>query len=69
MKVSIKSFDVHMDVKNNGIEFEIYRNDGTFLGDCILSKTGLIWCSGKTSRAKGIKATWQEFISWMEGES
>ena len=34
MKVAIKSFDVGMEVKTNGIEFEICTPDGaTFLGD------------------------------------
>ena len=52
MKVGIKEFNVAMEVKkNNGIEFEVYDNDGTFRGDCYLTKTGLIWCEGKTSRA------------------
>jgi hypothetical protein len=65
MKVSIKSFEVDMDVKTNGIEFEVYENDGTFRGDCILTKTGLIWCEGKTQRKNGTKASWDEFIEWM----
>jgi hypothetical protein len=66
MKVSIKSFDVQMDVKNNGIEFEVYDSAGKFLGDCIVTKKGLIWCRGKTSRKNGVKVSWQEFIDWME---
>jgi hypothetical protein len=65
MKVAIKDFDVQMEVKNNGIEFEVYDNDGTFRGDCYLTKTGLIWCEGKTSRQNGVKVTWAEFIEWM----
>lgn len=65
MKVGIKSFDVEMAVKTKGIEFEVYDNDGTFRGDCILTKTGLVWCEGKTARANGKKATWEQFITWM----
>ncbi len=65
MKVSIKTFDVEMDVKTNGIEFEVYDNDGTFRGDCFLTKTGLIWCEGRTRRENGVKVTWDEFITWM----
>ena len=65
MKVTIKSFDVGMEVKNSGIEFDIHSPDGeNFLGDLILTKTGLIWCDGKTSRANGKKVSWQEFIAW-----
>jgi hypothetical protein len=66
MKVGIKSFDVEMDVKNNGVEFEVYDNDGTFRGDCVITKTSLIWCKGKTTRQKGMKVTWDDFIKWME---
>jgi hypothetical protein len=67
VKVTIKSFDVDMEVKNNGMELDIYEPDGTtFLGDVIVTKTGLIWCKGKTSRAKGMKVTWKEFIERME---
>ena len=65
MKVSIKSFDVQMDVKNNGIEFQIYDNDENFLGDCIVSKTGLTWCKGKTARENGVKMGWAKFIDMM----
>ena len=67
MKVTIKSFDVGMEVKNNGIEFDIYAPNGTDrLGDCIVTKTGLTWCKGKTNRKNGVKVTWQDFITWME---
>ena len=33
MNVSIKSFDVKMDVKTKGVEFEVYDTQGKFLGD------------------------------------
>jgi hypothetical protein len=68
MKVSIKSFDVDMDVKNKGIEFEVYDNDGTHLGDVILTKKYVIWCKGKTGRDNGIRFKWEEFIERMEQE-
>ena len=64
MRVSIKSFDVAMDVKNKGIGFEVYDNDGHFRGDCHLAKTGLIWCQGKKTRAKGVRISWARFIEW-----
>lgn len=68
MQVSIKSFDVDMDVKNKGIEFEVRDNDDKHLGDVILTKTKVIWCKGKTDRENGISFTWQEFIDRMEKE-
>jgi hypothetical protein len=40
MKAVIKSFDVGMEIKNNGIEFDVYEPNGTErLGDCIITKT------------------------------
>jgi hypothetical protein len=65
MKVGIKTFEVDMDVKTNGIEFQVYENDGTFRGDCIPTKTGLIWCEGRKRRENGVRVSWDEFISWM----
>ena len=67
MKVGIKSFHVDMEVKNKGIEFEVYDNGegGAFRGDCIVSKTGLTWCEGKKQRKNGTHVTWNEFIAWM----
>jgi hypothetical protein len=66
MKVSIKSFEVEMHVKNKGIEFEVYDNDDNHLGDIVLTKTRVIWCKGKTSRKKGKRLKWKEFIERME---
>lgn len=68
MKVSIKSFHVNMDVKNKGIEFDIYNNDDTHRGDVILTKTGLIWCEGRTRRENGVSVSWDDFIEWMNEE-
>ncbi len=65
MKVNIKDFTINMDVKTNGIEFEVRDNDGNFRGDCYITKTGLIWCEGKTSRTNGTSVTWDQFINWM----
>lgn len=65
MKVTIKSFDVEMEVKNNGIEFEVRKPDGTFLGDCIVSKTEVIWMPGKTKKENGKRVKWEKFIEWM----
>jgi len=66
MKVSIKDFQVAMEIKNNGIEFEVYDNADKFLGDCVVTKTGLTWCKGKTARENGAKITWRDFIAQME---
>ena len=66
MKVSIKSLSVDMDVKSNGVEFEIRSPDGkTFLGDCFLTMSNLIWCNGRTEKSNGQKIKWTDFIALM----
>ena len=50
VSVLIKSFDVKMDVKNKGVEFEVRDNLKVFLGDCIVTRRGLVWCKGKLLR-------------------
>ena len=66
MKVSIKSFDVKMDIKKKGVEIEIRDPKGNFLGDCVVTNTSLIWCQGKTLPANGKKVTWTKFIDWIQ---
>ena len=66
LNVTIKDFGVEMAVKNRGIEFEIRDPSGNFIGDCYLTKSGLIWCRGKTTKKNGVWVTWDEFIKWME---
>ncbi|MGB8411445.1 MAG: hypothetical protein WCE23_01340 [Candidatus Binatus sp.] len=56
--VSIKDFYVDMNVKNNGVEFDV--SDDGHIGDLFVTKTGIIWCEGKTSKAKGRTISWQE---------
>jgi hypothetical protein len=62
MKVAIKTFD---DVKNNGIEFEVNDNNGRFLGDFYVTKSGVTWCPGRTRKKNGKKLTWKEVIKLM----
>jgi len=66
MKVSIKDFAVSMEIKNKGIEIDVYDSNDAHLGDLVVTKTGLIWCKGKTTPANGRKITWREFIAQME---
>ncbi len=65
MKVSIKDFDVAMEVKNNGIELDVADPQGNHIGDLIVTKTRLIWCQGQTRRANGKEIQWDEFIAFM----
>jgi len=70
MQVRIKKFDVAMEVKANGIEFEVrHPNNGARIGDCYLTMVGLTWCPGKTSKANGIKISWNDFVEVMKSDA
>ena len=69
MKVSIKDLSVDMDIKNTGMELDVYDNDGNHLGDLIVTKTGLIWCNGRTKRPNGNKISWADFIKFANPEA
>jgi hypothetical protein len=47
-----------LDVKNNGLEFDV--SDGGHVGDLYVTKTGIIWCEGKITRANGRNIKWKE---------
>ncbi len=66
MKVSIKDFAVTMEIKNKGVELDLYSNDGTHRGDLVVTQTGLTWCKGKTTPANGKKISWDDFITYMQ---
>ena len=66
MKVSIKDLSVDMEIKNIGVELDVYNTDGKHLGDLIVTRTNLIWCKGKTGRDNGKKISWKKFIEWAE---
>ena len=67
MKVSIKRFNVTMDVKTSGIEFEVRTPNGKeHLGDLVLTKSKLIWCPGSTQRENGHQIKWTDFIEWAK---
>ena len=70
MQVRIKKFDVAMEVKANGIEFEVKPpRGGEQLGDCLLTMVGLTWCVGRTSKARGNKITWGDFMEIMKSDA
>ena len=68
MKIKIKSFEVEMDVKNNGVEFQVHGNDDNFLGDFYVAKSGVTWCEGRTTRENGVKIKWMDFIKLMKDQ-
>ncbi len=66
MKIGIKDLAVSMDVKNNGVEFDVYDTNDKFLGDLVVTKSKLVWCSGKTQVAHGHVIKWADFIAYMQ---
>ena len=68
MKVAIKDFGLDMEIKNTGIEVSVADNGGVHKGDLYVTKTGLIWCPGKTQRENGKKISWQEFMDYAKGD-
>ena len=69
MKVWIKQFDVNMEVKSSGIEFEVRApDDSTQLGDCYLTMSGLVWCKGRTTKKNGVKISWNDFIEILKSD-
>jgi hypothetical protein len=67
MNVTIKKFDVSMELKNKGVELEIRSPDSqNHLGDLIVTKSKIIWCPGRTMRKNGKGVSFREFINWME---
>ena len=65
MNVRVKTFDVGMELKNNGIEFEVRTPNNRHLGDLIITKSQLIWCEGRTQRANGKRMSLDEFRELM----
>lgn len=66
MKVSVKDFAVTMEIKNKGIELDVYDTSGTHLGDLVVTKTKLVWCKGRTLPENGKEITWHNFVNYME---
>lgn len=69
MKVSVKDLQVSMDLGNNGIELDVYDNQGKHLGDLRIGKATIEWCSGKTQTGNGNKIKWAELIRFMEQQA
>ena len=63
MKVTIKSFDVAMQVKQKGVELEVKSPDGSeHHGDCFVTMSALIWCKGRKKKENGVKIRWEHLM-------
>ena len=66
MKVSIKDLAVSMEIKNTGVELDVYDSQDKHLGDLVVTKTKLIWCNAKTKVENGTAIKWSDFIAFMQ---
>jgi hypothetical protein len=66
MKVSIKDLQVSMGLGNNGVELDVYDNNGQHLGDLRIGRGTIEWCKGKTQKGNGVQKNWTQVINWFE---
>ena len=66
MKVSVKDFQVTMQIGNNGIELDVYNSKDEHLGDLRIGKATIEWCKGQTQKGNGIKKHWTKLIEFFE---
>lgn len=66
MKVKIKDLSVSMELGNNGVTFDVYGNDDTFLGDLRLGRGKVEWCKGRTRAGNGTTVTWNELLQFFD---
>jgi hypothetical protein len=57
--VHIKATTIELKIKTNGLELQIDEKGGGQFGDIFVTKTGIIWCKGKTTRPKGVKIDYE----------
>lgn len=69
MKVTIKKFDVDMQLKYKGMELGIFDKDEKQIGDVVVTQSGLTWCKGRKTPAKGDKLTWKVLIDLIEAHA
>jgi len=65
MKVTTDNIDVDMDIRKNGVEFQVYENDADHRGDFVVTSSGLIWREGKKRKKIGVKISWDDFIDFV----
>ncbi len=65
MEVWIKSLEVDMQVKQQGVELEVRSKDGRErVGNCYATQAGLVWCGAKARRRRSTGYGSGGRISW-----
>jgi hypothetical protein len=65
MKVSVKDFQVSMELGNNGLEMDVYDNQDNHLGDLRIGRGTIEWCAGRTRKGNGKQKSWDELIAFF----
>lgn len=69
MKVEIKDLGAAINIKTQGTRFYVRGKGDKLLGSLYVTAAGVVWCKGKTTKTRGQKLTWKQFISMMsEGQ-
>lgn len=71
MQVKTQPFKEAIELKSEGISFDVYGNGAKRLGDLSVTRAGLVWCkgaNGKSPRGKGINVKWEDFITWVQSQ-
>jgi hypothetical protein len=68
MKVSVKDFQVTMDLGNNGIELDVFDHQNKHLGDLRIGRAKLEWCKGKARTGHGKEVSWKDLIEFFESK-
>lgn len=66
MQVQITKIGPSIPLKKKGMEVRVHDRTGEHQGDLIISQTGLTWCPGKTTRKRGVRINWNDFIQYAE---
>jgi hypothetical protein len=66
MQVFVKNISATIELKNNGMTFDLYETDGSYKGKIKLNRAGMVWCSGKTRLENGDKVSWYDLIEHLE---
>jgi hypothetical protein len=69
MQVKTQPFKEALEIKSDGICFDVYGNGAKRLGDLAVTRGGLVWnkvAGGKPMRGQGINVRWEEFINWVQ---
>lgn len=69
MQVKTQSSKKPLEIKNEGVIFDIYGKNAKRLGGLSVTKAGLVWsqpAKRKAQAAGSVNVKWAEFIAWAQ---